>query len=98
MIAEAVVLLEALTTSSSVSVSVDGRRWRAARGGMGLSSSPRAPVPVPGLVLEVVLMCCWLRGLEEEGAMSSAVLVVLSREVTQWITIALKRTGWGGEG
>jgi hypothetical protein len=40
----------------------------------------------------VVLMCCWLRGPDDDGAMSSAALVVLSREVTQWITIALKRT------
>jgi hypothetical protein len=32
-------------------------------------------------------------GVPDKGAVSSAALVVLSREVTQWITTALKRTG-----
>ena len=64
---------------------------------MALSSlSP--PLPPPLLVSAAVL--CWLRRCEgEAGTVSSPCgeeVVVLSREVTQWITIAEKRTEVGG--
>jgi hypothetical protein len=59
---------------------------------MALSSSPQQPLQrLPALPPQG----WWsLLGVPDKGAVSLALLVVLSREVTQWMTTAPNRTGW----
>jgi hypothetical protein len=76
-------LASAAASSSSSSPPLLLRRCRAARGGMALSSSPP-----DGLL--------WLRGPGDVLSSVMLLVLVLSREVTQLMTVALKRTGHVG--